>query len=277
MRELKIDRELRSLLPPLEKEQRALLRKLIEEEGCQDAIKVWKGEDVIVDGHNRYEICTELGCGFKVLEIPFADKAAVAEWMVNFQEGRRNMTPAAISAARGLAYNLRKQPKGGDKKTEEAKSKCQVDTSEEIAAETGVSKETVKRDGKFQETLAKLSVKARESILAGEVRKPSQQALDRLLEYDAPSQQAIIEAVKSGAFASIVAALDSEEKPDPKPKAQKSKQISPAERIKANRKLLKDYIAKTVNAVDDYHVVKPNQSSRESMIKLLQQAGQLLW
>lgn len=206
-RTLKIDRELRSLLPPLAKERRALLKKQIEEEGCHDAIKVWEGEDIIVDGHHRYEICNELGYDFAVQELPFADKAAIAEWMVNFQDGRRNWTPAAASAARGLAYNMRKNPP--------PESMGHVDPQGSVAAgiaqETGVSMSTVKRDGRFQEALSKLASKTREAILAGEVRKPSVKVLSRLNEYDAPSQLAIVASVKSGAFATVAAALDAEE------------------------------------------------------------------
>ncbi len=53
--------------------------------------------------------------------------------------------------------------------------------------------------------------------------------------------------------------------------------LTPEEQTKANRKLAKDYIAKAVNAVDDYHAAKPNQNRRASVVKLLQQAGENLW
>lgn len=224
---LKIDRDLRSLLPPLDKEQRASLKKQIEEEGCHDAIKVWKGESIIVDGHHRYEICNELGREFDVVELDFADKAEAAEWMVVFQGGRRNMTPAALAAARGLAYNIRKKSRGGDRKSDSEKSKGQTglsgDTAEKIAAETGVSPKTVKRDGKFQEALFKLATKAREAIIAGEIRKPTQKAIERLAEYDAPSQYSFVSSVKDGSYATIGAALDSVEKPRKPAKPPKGK------------------------------------------------------
>lgn len=53
--------------------------------------------------------------------------------------------------------------------------------------------------------------------------------------------------------------------------------MSQDEQAKANRKLAKDYIAKAVNAVDDYHSSKPNKQRRADVIKLLQQAGENLW
>ena len=51
-------------IPPLLNEERALLRQNLLSEGCRDALVVWKGHDVLLDGHNRYDICTELGLPF---------------------------------------------------------------------------------------------------------------------------------------------------------------------------------------------------------------------
>lgn len=229
-RTLKIDRELRSLLRPLDEGELSQLRSMIEADGCLDAIKVWKGHDIIVDGHHRYDLCRELGCEFDVQELPFPDKAAIAAWMLTLQGGRRNMTPAAISAARGLSFNSRKQQQGGNRKRDQPPAKVrgepssdewvsENDTAAQVALETGVSRATVKRDGKFQSALAKLAEKTREAILAGVVLKPSTKALERLSEYDAASQSIIIEAVRAGDFANISAALDAEETEEPEPKA----------------------------------------------------------
>jgi hypothetical protein len=34
-------------------------------EGCRDALVLW---DVLVDGHNRYGICTKHGIAFKTIQ-----------------------------------------------------------------------------------------------------------------------------------------------------------------------------------------------------------------
>ena len=56
MTELRIDEEFRTIIPPLSAAEYSNLEQSLRLEGCRDAITVWDG--VIVDGHNRYEICT---------------------------------------------------------------------------------------------------------------------------------------------------------------------------------------------------------------------------
>ena len=62
--ELKINPEFKGLLQPLSEDKRLELEKRVLEDGCEDSIKSWKG--FIVDGHNRYEICTRHGIEFSV-------------------------------------------------------------------------------------------------------------------------------------------------------------------------------------------------------------------
>lgn len=49
-------------------------------------------ECVLVDGHNRYEICTRLGLPFEVVQVVFADREAAALWIEENQVGRRNLS-----------------------------------------------------------------------------------------------------------------------------------------------------------------------------------------
>ena len=56
---LKVDDELRGLIPPLSAEERKMLEESIVRDGCDTPLTVW--EDTIVDGHNRYDICREHG------------------------------------------------------------------------------------------------------------------------------------------------------------------------------------------------------------------------
>lgn len=95
MIELKIDDELRDLLPPLsidEKEQ--LERNLLSNGYIGSPIYTWNG--YIVDGHNRYEICKKHNIEFKFEELFTMEvsKTDVMEWMINTQLGRRNLIPA---------------------------------------------------------------------------------------------------------------------------------------------------------------------------------------
>ena len=86
---LKIDSEFQLLIPPLNEEERMQLEKNIVAEGCRDALVTWQG--IIIDGHNRYEICTRLGIDFRTTEYTFASRDDVRMWMVQNQMGRRNL------------------------------------------------------------------------------------------------------------------------------------------------------------------------------------------
>lgn len=91
MRELKIDKDLRDLLPPLTKEEFEQLEKNIIKDGCQSPIITW--DDYIVDGHNRYKICTKHNINFDEIVLGYETKDDIIQWMVDTQLGRRNLTP----------------------------------------------------------------------------------------------------------------------------------------------------------------------------------------
>lgn len=87
---MKVDEEFKALIKPLEPSERAGLEASIVAEGCRDPIVVWDG--IIVDGHNRYEICTANGVEFKTTPIEFADRREARIWIRNNQLHRRNLS-----------------------------------------------------------------------------------------------------------------------------------------------------------------------------------------
>lgn len=87
--ELLIDQEFRDLIPPLSAEETANLEQSLLTEGCRDAILTWN--NYIVDGHNRYRICTELNIPFRVEARQFDSRNDVCIWMIQNQFGRRNL------------------------------------------------------------------------------------------------------------------------------------------------------------------------------------------
>jgi hypothetical protein len=92
---LKIDPELKALITPLTKAERADLRKqLIEAGRALDPILTWRG--TVIDGHNRYEICTELDLPYDTKSLDLPDRAAVKRWMFDHQISRRNLTTDQI-------------------------------------------------------------------------------------------------------------------------------------------------------------------------------------
>ena len=81
--ELTIDREFRDLIRPLMKDEYRHLEAALLSDGCQEPITVWKG--VIVDGHNRYEICTRLGIPFSTRERHFDNREEAIIWICSYR------------------------------------------------------------------------------------------------------------------------------------------------------------------------------------------------
>lgn len=92
---LKIDPEFRALIPALSPAERDDLRiQLTLAGGATDPLTVWCG--ILVDGHNRYELCTELGLPFTITELDLPNRDAVKAWMFQHQIGRRNLNADQI-------------------------------------------------------------------------------------------------------------------------------------------------------------------------------------
>lgn len=90
--QIKIDSEFKALIPPLKADEYAQLEANILADGCRDALVVWDG--VLIDGHNRYEICTKHGIEFDTVEMEFDSAAHARVWMRSNQAGRRNLPDA---------------------------------------------------------------------------------------------------------------------------------------------------------------------------------------
>jgi len=106
MQELIIDEEFRDLLPTLDEETYKLLEENLKENGCRDALVAWGG--ILLDGHNRYEICKEYGIHFNIVEKQFSCREEALIWIITTQVSRRNLTPIQLSHCRGLHYRTDK-------------------------------------------------------------------------------------------------------------------------------------------------------------------------
>lgn len=148
--ELKTDIEFENKIPPLSSEELMRLEDSILSEGrLISPIVVWNG--IIVDGHNRYRIIQENpDIRYDIYEKDFADRSEAIAWICRNQLGRRNLTPEQKKYLIGKQYEAEKQSMGGDRKSEEAKSMYQNDTSventgERIARQNNISRISVLR------------------------------------------------------------------------------------------------------------------------------------
>lgn len=87
----KISEQFRGLIPPLTPEEYQNLKQSLLNEGCRDALVVWG--DTILDGHNRFEICTENNIPFSTVGMAFDNDNEAKMWIIKNQFARRNLTP----------------------------------------------------------------------------------------------------------------------------------------------------------------------------------------
>ena len=194
MHNILIDEEFKALIPPLSQEERTQLEANLLADGCRDPLVVWvqpapepgthkcyahdeskcdlvpeddvwhcrhcehnpaRQEYVLIDGHNRFEICTRLGIEYDVEEMLFDSRDAVMDWMDANQLGRRNITPDQFTLLLGRRYNRAKKAHGGDRKSEESSGKnYPLKTAQVLADEYGVSEKTVRNAGQYAEAVA---------------------------------------------------------------------------------------------------------------------------
>ena len=106
MQELKIDEEFKNLIRPLYRQEYLQLEANLIEDGCRDPITIWNG--VIVDGHNRYEICTKHKIPFRTEEKDFTCREEAIAWICANQLGRRNLTEETRKFLIGMQYENEK-------------------------------------------------------------------------------------------------------------------------------------------------------------------------
>ncbi len=106
IRTLSIDQGFRTLIRPLTRKEYHQLETNLLNDGCLDPIITWNG--VIVDGHNRYSICTQYGIPFSVVEKEFSSREEAIAWICAQQLGRRNITDETRRFLIGMQYEAEK-------------------------------------------------------------------------------------------------------------------------------------------------------------------------
>ena len=174
MKKITVDPEFKSNIPPLSDEEFAQLEKNILADGCRDPLVLWG--QLLVDGHNRYAICTKHGLPFDIVQKEFASRDEALDWTDANQLGRRNLTPDQRSIIRGRRYNRTKKAQGGTGANQYSQ-KLQNDTSANKAIDLGkahgVHRSTIIRDGKRAEAIDRLAVTApaqAQAVLDGKKR-----------------------------------------------------------------------------------------------------------
>lgn len=182
---MKVNPKFKLLIPPLSTEEYQQLEQNIVRDGCRDPLVVWM--DTLVDGHNRFEICTKHRLLFDVIEMQFENEDRAIDWIIDNQLGRRNLDPTQASILRGKQYNRLKRGNGvrGPGKLDQNDP---ASTAEVLAVRHGVSSPTIKRDGQFAEAVEALEIES--EVFTKTIDVPKSEVIE--------AAKPVIEAVKSG-------------------------------------------------------------------------------
>ncbi|MGJ7918743.1 hypothetical protein ACI48D_25145 [Massilia sp. LXY-6] len=161
-----INDELRTYVDPLTPAEHEALERSLLTEGCREALILWR--DVLIDGHNRYAICSQHGIPFRTVQNDSFDSIEdVKLWMIDNQLARRSVT----DFQRGLMALRKKEilaarvvQKTDDELQTEADQAVPYsppwNTREEVARAARVSANTISQIERIQKAAAPELVEA---------------------------------------------------------------------------------------------------------------------
>lgn len=197
--DIKIDTEFAALIPPLSAEERQQLEEnIVEHGGARDPLVVWasNGMLTLLDGHNRYEICTRLELPFDIHELRFKSRDEAEDWIDKNQLGRRNLDARQMSLLRGRRYNRTKKSAHRPENNVDKMSALPERTAERLAAEHCVNEKTIRRDGEFAEAVETLGIER--EIVAGEIDAPKHEIVAAAKSLpEKPTEEQVAEAVEA--------------------------------------------------------------------------------
>lgn len=91
--DIRTDPEFEALIPKPTFDELDELEESLLHEGCRDNLVLWN--DILLDGHNRFRICTQHGIKFGTSQADVKDREQAMLWIISNQLGRRNLTPFA--------------------------------------------------------------------------------------------------------------------------------------------------------------------------------------
>lgn len=175
--QLTIDEGFRTLLIPLTGEERQLLEDSLKAEGCRDSLVAWPQvgkPSILIDGHNRLEICTRLNIPYAVTHRGFESREDVELWIIRNQLGRRNLSdyqrgvyalrikPVVAAQAKAKMETERRELGPSGQKS----AQSPVKTREVVARLAGVSHDTIR---KVEQIEARAIPEVKAKAAAGEI------------------------------------------------------------------------------------------------------------
>lgn len=211
MQTITIDKEFKDLLPTLNMQTYSLLEENLLQNGCRDSLILWG--DILIDGHNRYEICTKHDIPFNTINKEFENREDALIWIISTQISRRNLTQKQLSNYRGLHYAADKKiisnanGKNQYSMLEEVEPHSEVQpkissTAGRLSEQYNVSRATIERDAKFAAALAaigEVSPEAKRLILTDEVKIDKKEVV-AMTERPSDEIKSLVIAVEEGTY-----------------------------------------------------------------------------
>ena len=158
-----INEELRSFIDPLTPVEYAALERSLLADGCRDALVLWR--DVLIDGHNRYDICTKHGIEFRTVNNDKFDSLEdVMLWVIDnnlarrsvsdFQRGMLALRKKEIVAARAAQRAAEAPPEQAASEPADDASDPPWSTREDVAKAARVSANTLSQIERIRKTAA---------------------------------------------------------------------------------------------------------------------------
>lgn len=191
---LEINHYLKSLIPALQKEEYELLEKSILKEGCRDSLILW--DNIIIDGHNRYEICRKHEIPFNTTSMEFENLGQVIKWMINNQLARRNLTDSQRKYFIGKRYEEENKGHGGNREVASGNS-YHLKTSEIIAKENNIGERTVRNNADYSKAIDEIKTNTpelAEKILREEIKLNNKEVLE-ISEQQPETQSKIVDLI----------------------------------------------------------------------------------
>jgi hypothetical protein len=180
---LKIDEEFKNLIPRLSQNEYEELKQNIINGGCREAIVIWN--EIIIDGHNRYEICHQCNISFEVLAMDFSKREDVIAWICSNQLCTKNISDETKKYLIGKRYDaektiVAKYPIGSNPYSEKEFSTMLLNdennsntTALQLGKEYNISQNTIYKYGVYARTIDIISEKDTDiarKILSGKLK-----------------------------------------------------------------------------------------------------------
>lgn len=160
--EIKVIREFEILLPKNTEIVKEQLEKSILNFGVKDPLIITKidNQNILIDGHHRFEIIKKHNLDFNCVFLDFKTKEEVKEWMIKNQINKRNLSKAQNMFVIGLFYQSKIKDRTNNFNGEQTGN-----TAAEVAKIFNISESSVKNYADYAKLLSKFDEDYKNSFL----------------------------------------------------------------------------------------------------------------